>query len=151
MLPALALRLILLPALLAACALWDIRTRSIPDALTWGGTAALVLLSFLTSPAAGVLSVAAAATGFGVFLLVRALTRGKLGGGDVKLSMLIGAGLGPLGWYIAVSVSVAAAILYALATGRRRRAVIFGPFLAVGGALVLAILALFPALPLRPF
>ncbi|MBN9177014.1 MAG: prepilin peptidase [Microbacterium sp.] len=77
---------------------------------------------------------------FGFFWLVRAVGRGTLGGGDVKLAGVIGMVLGFAGWpALAVGTlaafvfgGVAAAVLLLRGKATRHTAVAFGPFLLAG-------------------
>jgi leader peptidase (prepilin peptidase)/N-methyltransferase len=82
----------------------------------------------------------------GFYALLRALGRGGMGGGDVKLAALIGVVLGWHGWQ-ALAVGAAAAFVlgagYALALILLRRAtgstpIAFGPWMILGGALGVA-------------
>lgn len=83
----------------------------------------------------------------GFYLLLRAGSRGGMGGGDVKLAALIGLVLGWHGWTAlavgAVSAFVLAA-LYALVLMVLRRAtagtrIAFGPWMIAGAALAVVI------------
>ena len=130
-----------LPALAALCgagaaAVIDGRTGLIPDPLTRATT----LLAIGLAAAGGTATVActgACAVG-GALLGLHVLTRGRgLGLGDVKLGTAIGAGLGAAAGIVALGVAFLAGGAYGawlLARGRARRrdAIPFGPFLAVG-------------------
>jgi len=116
----------------------DLDHRIIPNALTYPGIALGLLLAW-GGGARGFLTAVTAALGAGlVFLAIAVLSRGGMGGGDIKLAALMGAFLGwPLiAAALFVSFMVGGIVGVALlATGRRRRKdpVPFGPFLAVGG------------------
>jgi len=116
----------------------DLDHRIIPNALTYPGIALGLLLAW-GGGAWGFLTAVTAALGAGlVFLAIAVLSRGGMGGGDIKLAALMGAFLGwPLiAAALFVSFMVGGIVGVALlATGRRRRKdpVPFGPFLAVGG------------------
>ena len=116
----------------------DLDHRIIPNALTYPGIALGLLLAW-GGGAWGFLTAVIAALGAGlVFLAIAVLSRGGMGGGDIKLAALMGAFLGwPLiAAALFVSFMVGGIVGVALlATGRRRRKdpVPFGPFLAVGG------------------
>ncbi len=109
---------------LAGC-FFDVRTRRIPNVLTFG--AALAGLSFhtLTGGMSGFLSsVAGAGVGFALFFPLFAL--GGMGAGDVKLMAALGAWLGPAGaaWtalYAAIAGGVMAVVV-ALGRGYLRTA-----------------------------
>ena len=80
-----------------------------------------------------------AAFGGGLFLLVYRLSRGGMGGGDVKLAAAIGAWTGlpaVLPALFAAFLLGSFAALFLLCRGAGRRATLpFGPFLAAGGLL----------------
>jgi leader peptidase (prepilin peptidase)/N-methyltransferase len=80
--------------------------------------------------------------GGGLFVAVIVLSRGGMGGGDLKLGAMLGAFLGWKALLVALFAAVVLGGLSAvalLASGKlaRRDAIPFGPFLAVGGALAL--------------
>jgi prepilin signal peptidase PulO-like enzyme (type II secretory pathway) len=131
----------LLAALVAITAI-DLRYLIIPDSITLPG----ILAGFLASLASQRLSWAESAGGIllggGLFTLVILLSRGGMGGGDLKLGAMLGAFLGWKALLVALFVAVALGGLAAvglLASGRlaRKDAVPFGPFLAIGGAAAL--------------
>lgn len=114
----------------------DARTGFIPNSVT-RMTAVSALIVAMTYGAAVQACCGAYAVG-GFLLALHLLTRGRgLGLGDVKLGVAIGTGYGaPLG-LVALGAAFIAGGIYAawlLATRRARRkdAIRFGPFLAVG-------------------
>jgi leader peptidase (prepilin peptidase) / N-methyltransferase len=118
----------------------DLEHRLIPDLVVLPGAVAVLALRTIDEPSVEwVLS--ALAAGLVLFLVVLAYPRG-LGMGDVKLSALLGAGLGVsvvaamfVGFFAAF---VPAAILF-VRHGReaRKSAIPLGPFLALGGVVAL--------------
>lgn len=114
----------------------------------------VALLDSLVEPAAAGWSpiltlLVAGVVGGASFFLVRRLTRGALGLGDVAYSVVLAMGLGLLHWYLAVLVACGAAVAFGLlvrtlafrgTSPRRRRLIPFGVFLSIG-ALVSALLA----------
>lgn len=82
----------------------------------------------------------------GFYALLRAVSRGGMGGGDVKLSALIGLVLGWHGWQTLIVGAAAAFVLgagYALGLILLRRAtgsthIAFGPWMIIGGVLGVA-------------
>jgi leader peptidase (prepilin peptidase)/N-methyltransferase len=118
----------------------DLEHRLIPDLVVLPGGAAVLALRTIDDPSLEwVLSALAAA--LVLFLVVLAYPRG-LGMGDVKLSGLLGAGLGVsvivamfVGFFVAF---VPAAVLF-VRHGRaaRKSAIPLGPFLALGGVVAL--------------
>jgi prepilin peptidase CpaA len=108
-----------------ACA-WDVRTRRIPNLLTFGGAAAAVAYSVWVAGLNGLVTSAGGwAVGCALFLPMFLL--GGMGAGDVKLAACLGAWLGPwgalwVGLYSAIAGGVMA-LGVALATGYLRQAV----------------------------
>jgi leader peptidase (prepilin peptidase)/N-methyltransferase len=134
--PELALWLPLVAGLVA-CAAIDLEHRLIPNRIT-GPLAALGLAGAIAVRGDEAVELAAAGAGAFVFLLIPALLRpGGMGMGDVKLAGVIGLFLGV--WVIpALLVAFTAGSLvggFLIARegpGARKRAVPFGPFLALG-------------------
>ncbi|MFQ5459755.1 MAG: prepilin peptidase [Anaerolineae bacterium] len=128
-------------AVLAAAAWTDLRSRRIPNRLTFPAIA----VAFTVAAISGhlITSLAGAALGAAVFILPIALYGPKMaGGGDVKLAAFIGAALGVASTVTALlyaGLAASAVVLAGLATRRlkRRQAIPFGPFLALGGVLAL--------------
>jgi len=133
----LALGLVLV-SVLAAVTLTDLERRVIPNAIVLAGAVAGLAIVAVTDPAS-LPERAIAAIAAGGVLLLGALGRpGGMGMGDVKLAALLGLYLGR---------AVAPALVVAFAAGAlvgvglmlrhgisaRKRAVPFGPFLALGG------------------
>jgi len=116
----------------------DLDHRIIPNPVTYPGLALGLLLALPTGPR-GFLASAVAALGAGLlFFLIAVVSRGGMGGGDVKLAAVMGAFLGwpviAAGLFISFTLGGLVGLAL-LASGRRRRKdpVPFGPFLAVGG------------------
>ncbi len=142
----------LLPALafvaaMVAVTFIDFDHKIIPDAITLPGTALALVLAFTgvtISPAQAFLG---ALVGGGSLFLVAwgyrlATGRDGLGGGDVKLLMMVGAFLGPAGAFLTILLGSLAGTLFAAATMRRgglgmRSELPFGTFLAPGAVVVL--------------
>ena len=107
-----------------ACAT-DLRTRRIPNWLTFGGAAAALLFHLWTAGSAGLLS---SASGWlvGVALFMPFFALRGLGGGDVKLLGTLGAWLGPRTiLYVAFHTAMAGgalAIIVAIHAGYLRTA-----------------------------
>jgi leader peptidase (prepilin peptidase)/N-methyltransferase len=117
----------------------DLEHRIIPDRITLPGIVAGLVLSFLRGGLPGLTQALLAGLGAGAFFLaVAVLSRGGMGGGDVKLAAMLGAFTDPGKVLVGVFLAVLAGGLVGvglLLTGRKRRkdAIPFGPFLAVGG------------------
>jgi prepilin peptidase CpaA len=109
---------------LAAC-VTDLRSRRIPNVLTFGAAAAALVYGAVTGGFSGFGSAALGwLIGTAAFIVPFAL--GGLGGGDVKLLGALGAWLGPIGAiWVALYTGIAGgvmAVAVALATGYFRRA-----------------------------
>lgn len=121
----------------------DLERMLLPDRLTVPGiVSGLVLavagISFVPWDAA----LLGAALGYGLLWLVRVLTRGAMGGGDVKLIALIGAFVGPVGalralFWASLFGSVVGVTMMAAGRHRRGQPLPFGPFLALGAVVAL--------------
>ena len=102
-------------AISAVACITDLRSRRIPNVLTFGGALAALVYHTASGGAAGLLSACGGwGVGLAIFFLPFAL--GGMGGGDIKLLAALGAWLGP-----------AASVWLALYTG------------AVGGVLALSV------------
>jgi leader peptidase (prepilin peptidase)/N-methyltransferase len=147
---------------LLAITLIDVDHWIIPDAITLPGILVGLAASFGLPPRGGLLaallhqrlhldrlpgalaspgfwdSLAALLLGGGFFYLVAFLSRGGMGGGDIKLTAMMGAflGLRDLGVAVFIGLLSGSAVGIALMiAGRKSRkdAIPFGPFLALGG------------------
>jgi leader peptidase (prepilin peptidase) / N-methyltransferase len=136
-LPQLALGLIFC-ATLVTVTLADLERRVIPNAVLLAAAVAAVVILLAADPSALPERLLAAA-GAGGFLLLCALAYpGGMGMGDVKLAAVMGLYLGSA-VVPAMLVAVLAGTLVGVAliarhgSGERKRAIPFGPFLALGG------------------
>ncbi len=132
-------------ALLAVTGI-DLDHQIIPDAITLPGMIfGLAASSFL--PVSLPESAAALLAGGGFFYLVaavsdRLLGKPGMGGGDIKLTAMMGSFLGPASLAVAVfaallSGSLVSVVLMALGRKNRKDVIPFGPFLALGGVTAL--------------
>jgi len=125
--------------LLFVAAFIDIEQGIIPDRLTYPGMVAGLILSLLTI---GLRSSLSGLLLYGCFLLATALiSRGGMGGGDVKMAGLIGSFLGWPGSIAALFLSsllggIWAVVLLLSKQATRKSAIKFGPFLSLGAWLV---------------
>ena len=137
---------VFLSFLIVAC-FTDLETGIIPNRVTIPGT--IVGLAIMAiGPAGPVTAVLGMVAGGGTLLLLALVSRGGMGGGDIKLGALMGAFLGwpDIGVALAVAFlagGVAGIALMAAGRKRRRDPVAFGPFLAIG-----AVVALFWGAPI---
>lgn len=126
----------LLTCILIACAAIDWDKGIIPNRITYPGIILGLSLSYLT---VGLPSAFLGALLFGgIFFLAAIISRGGMGGGDVKLALLIGAFTGLQGAALAFILTsliggVWAVYLLLSRKAGRKTAIRFGPFLAIGG------------------
>ena len=138
--PAEAAYVALFGALLVLLAWLDLSSRIIPNAIVYPALLLAVGLSpagpgFPESLEGGVGALAA-------WSAVRVLSRGGLGGGDVKMAALVGAVVGwpgvvDAGAVTAASAGLAVGVLLILRQIRRDDALPYGPFIALGGLVVM--------------
>lgn len=129
---------LLLTLLLAVTAI-DLRHHLIPNRLVLAGLVLLLPASLAGRLVAWQDALAGGLACGGLLLATAVLSRGGMGGGDVKLGALLGL---VLGWRLGLLALVAAFAVGGLVavglllTGRkgRRDAIAFGPFLAAGAA-----------------
>jgi prepilin peptidase CpaA len=98
-------------------ALWDIATRRIPNALTFGAAlAALLVHGYMAGWSGAGYAAAGWAAGVALFFPVFAL--GGMGAGDVKLLGAVGAWLGPIGAvWVALYSGIAGGVLGLVVAG----------------------------------
>jgi leader peptidase (prepilin peptidase)/N-methyltransferase len=133
----LALGLVLV-SFLAAITLTDLERRVIPNRIVLGGALIGAAIAAATDPASlAERGIAAVAAG-GLLLLAALAYPGGMGMGDVKLGAVIGLYLGravaaALAVGLAAGAMVGVAIMLRHGASARKRALPFGPFLALGG------------------
>jgi leader peptidase (prepilin peptidase) / N-methyltransferase len=107
---------------LAVIIVLDIRTKVIPDAVTLPGIVyALAVAAFVKSPSIGQ-ALLGAVVGGGIVFLIAVISRGAMGGGDIKLMAMLGAALGWEKVLAVLAFSQVAAALVALGLLIARRA-----------------------------
>ena len=133
--------------LLAIIFATDIEHQLILDKVVYPGMALALALSFL-NPALGaeshlrpLISLAGGAVGLALMFILFLIFRGGMGFGDVKMAALVGLMTGFPRVFIALFLSLiagglVATALLALRLKKRREAIPFGPFLAIGTMLV---------------
>ncbi len=131
-------------AALAAAAVLDVKSRRIPDWLTLPALAWALGASLLPSNWRPWDALSGAIVAAGLLLGLALLSRGGVGGGDVKLSAAIGASLGVQGGLFVLAAAQLSAALIALPLfltrqSGRRSALPLGPFLALPAILALLI------------
>jgi leader peptidase (prepilin peptidase)/N-methyltransferase len=128
-------------ASLVVLAAIDFEQRILPNRLVLPATAIVLVFQAAISPAEAVRAAVSAAAAFFLLLVPAALRPGALGMGDVKLGLLLGAGLGGsvltglLVGFLAV-VPVALYLLVRRGAAARTVPLPLGPFLAFGAAVV---------------
>jgi leader peptidase (prepilin peptidase) / N-methyltransferase len=136
-------RCALLPLLIALALVMvlDLRSRIIPDVVTLPGIAYALLLAASFGGAAGFVEGGLGALAGGAMVLLFAIvSRGSIGGGDIKLTAMLGAALGWKGAFIAFALSQVTAALVALIVvivRRWRQPMPVGALIALFGALML--------------
>lgn len=143
----LGLTLQLLPALLLISILVvltviDLEHQLLPDRITLPGIVLGWLSNLFTGQVSIVNALLGSLVGGGIFYLIVILSRGGMGGGDIKLGAMLGAFFGWKLTLVSIFLAVFAGGLVAagvLLTGRKKRKdpLPFGPFLALGGLVTL--------------
>lgn len=120
----------------------DLAYTIIPDSITLPGIViGLGVSTFFTSVGL-VDALLGMCIGGGLFLLIACLSRGGMGGGDIKLIAMIGAFLGLSSvlmtiFYGALSGAIIGILLIILRQKKRKDPLPFGPFLALGAFLTM--------------
>jgi leader peptidase (prepilin peptidase)/N-methyltransferase len=140
-LPQFVVAVVFLAALVAITVI-DLRHQIIPDTITLPGVVAGVIASVATRRISWIDAVGGILLGTALFVAVIVLSRGGMGGGDLKLGAMLGAFLGWQVLLVALFVAVMlggllAVVLLATRKVARKDAIPFGPFLAIGGAVAL--------------
>jgi prepilin signal peptidase PulO-like enzyme (type II secretory pathway) len=147
---------IALAVIFGACAIsitfFDLKELWIPDALSLGGLAAVLLLRIIPLGTQPLPVLAGSLIGFAVPWALHAATAGRLGLGDAKYSALIAAYLGFPAWCVALFVASTAGLACGLllaGMGRLRRSppIPFAPFLTLGAVVAAALSPLLGAVP----
>jgi leader peptidase (prepilin peptidase)/N-methyltransferase len=136
-----AMAVVFLAALVAITVI-DLRHQIIPDVITLPGIGVGLVASVAADRVSWLQSAVGILVGGGLFVLVIVLSRGGMGGGDLKLGAMLGAFLGwqalLVGLFVAVMLGgLSAVALLASRRLARKDAIPFGPFLALGGAVAL--------------
>jgi leader peptidase (prepilin peptidase)/N-methyltransferase len=134
--------LILLATALLIVSFIDLQHKIIPDIITLPGIIAGVVASLLLTPVGVVSPILGVVLGGGLFFLIAVISRGGMGGGDIKLIAMIGAFLGWQAVLITIFLgaftgAVAGLTLMLLGKKGRKDMVPFGPFLALGALLAM--------------
>lgn len=140
--------IVLLVCLLLVCVVTDLRSRKIYDGVTLPGTAAFLVIPLIARDISMLEPLAGAAGLGGIALLVAVVSKGQFGGGDIKLFMMIGAGLGwSVGIWVFMFTFLAAAfiawpiiVLQKLLPQKRKvKELPMAPFIAFSAMLIMAL------------
>jgi leader peptidase (prepilin peptidase) / N-methyltransferase len=130
----------LMASTLLVIALIDLDHKVIPNIITVPGIGMALSLSALILPITPLISLFGLLIGSMLFYLIAVISRGGMGGGDIKLIAMIGAFLGWQGalftiFFAASLGSLVGVILILLGKKGRKDKVPFGPFLSCGAIL----------------
>ena len=123
----------------------DLRIRIIPDIITLPGLVYALGLAAVSGRGPTLVEAGLGAlVGGGIVLVVAIVSRGGVGGGDIKLMAMLGAALGWRGALVALAASqvVGAVVVVAMLVARRRRPgrhVPVGALIALFGAVLLIV------------
>lgn len=124
--------------LLIVVAFIDLDHRIIPDELSIVGVIIGFLFSFILPDFSPLMALGGLFAGGGALLLVALISRGGMGGGDVKLMAMMGTFLGWNGALGTIFVGAFLGSIGGLLTRKGLKGTIpFGPFLALAGLIVL--------------
>lgn len=131
-----------LPFLLAVIAI-DVEHRRVLNIMLAPAAVISLGLSFLPGRPTPLEALVGGAVGFGLFLLISLIGRGKMGAGDVKLAGVIGLIVGFPGVLMALAIGIIVGGLAALLLVVTRRAglksyIAYAPYLCIGALAVLA-------------
>lgn len=127
--------------ILLGIALSDAKTYIIPDQFTLGGAAIGFALSFAPGGVTWLQSLMGGVLGFGLLWLIAvvgewAFKKPAMGGGDIKMMLMVGAFLGP--WGVLLTLFLGAlfgTLIFAPISMKTGKLVPFGIFLALGAAI----------------
>lgn len=133
----------LIPALLFVCIMLvivqtDLRLMIIPDRVVLFGLLTIVPIRLFVSHPFPLWNYAVAGLGVGILLfLLAVISKGGIGGGDIKLFALIGLFLGVQNTFLALFISsllgvLVGAVIRLLRKDSKKKFIPFGPFIALG-------------------
>ena len=98
--------------------------------------AAIAVVLCVKAPTAAWESFGGAVLGMLLFLLAYYISRKQLGLADVWFSGFIGAFLGIIKWYAAVSIACILALIFFICSRNKRKTCPFIPFLSIGSCII---------------
>jgi len=118
----------------------DLEYKIIPDVITLPGIIIGLILSLFILPIPFINSLIGIMIGGGFFYLIAIVSKGGMGGGDIKLIAMIGAFLGWEGTLVTILMgsligSIIGIALIITKKKKRRDPIPFGPFLALGAVI----------------
>lgn len=137
--PYLVIYLLLFSAFLVIAVI-DFEQKIIPDMITLPGIAVGITASFFLNYITPKASIIGLLVGGGLFFLIAILSRGGMGGGDIKLMAMIGTFIGWLGVIVTTMIGsmlgaiVGIALMIMRKKGRKSQ-IPFGPFLVLGATI----------------
>lgn len=128
---------ILLSTLLILSVLTDIREKLILDVITLPSIVLLLMVRFFIGQEPFLTYLIGGVVGFGLLLLLAVISKGGMGGGDIKLYAAIGVVLGPsltvMSLILASFVgAIVGMILISLKIVKRKEPIAFGPSIIIG-------------------
>ncbi|MFT9849860.1 prepilin peptidase [Aneurinibacillus sp. REN35] len=126
-------------SLLVVITVSDLAYRIIPDRVVFPFLALFLILRFFIHPNETYLThLLGMVLGFGIFLLIAIVSRGGMGGGDIKLMAVIGLFLGYPLLFVTILLSTFFGTLYGILLmmikgAGRKTEIPFGPFIALAG------------------
>lgn len=128
---------ILLSTLLILSVLTDIREKLILDVITLPSIVVLVIVRFFIGEEPFLTYLLGGAIGFCLLLLLAVVSKGGMGGGDIKLYAAIGVVLGPMPTVMSLVFAsfvgaVVGVILISFKIVKRREPIAFGPSILIG-------------------
>ncbi|WP_274362224.1 prepilin peptidase [Paenibacillus thermotolerans] len=131
---------LLLVSVLAVITHTDLKAMTIPDSVVFTGVALALALRVLWHPLSFWNYAAAAAIGFALLYLLAELSRGGMGGGDIKLYLFVGLLLGVKLTLLSLFLASIFGMVYGISASlldpqKRRKPIPFGPFIAAGSFL----------------
>jgi leader peptidase (prepilin peptidase)/N-methyltransferase len=136
----LVLTLLATSLLIVSCI--DLEHKIVPDVITLPGILAGLFASLFFTSVGFINAIVGVCLGGGLFFLIAILSRGGMGGGDIKLVAMIGAFLGWQAVLVtiflgALSGALVGISLMMLKKKGRKDPVPFGPFLAIGALMTM--------------
>lgn len=127
----------------------DLKELRVPDALSLSGIGLMLLLDVFVIKESLPLLLIEVAAGFGVFWIIRLVTRGRLGLGDAKYSAFIALCVGMYAWFTTLAVAsitglACGLILLGLGRVKRTTRIPFAPFLTLGAIVSIVLGSIVP-------